>query len=121
MSARAPRCSLKMPDIRLQPIPVLTGLRRFSCFAGGVHVRKVRDPRHHFSNRVREGVVLFAFNYARCLECSIKRESSTGQTVPIGRGLEFMAELLSAAKLTGTKQESAFNLFLFMVSGAVCD
>ena len=29
-----------MPDIRLQPIPALTYyLRRFSCFAGGVHIR----------------------------------------------------------------------------------
>src|SRR5712692_6196211 len=31
-----------MPDIRLQPIPALTYLRRFSCVAGGVHIRVVR-------------------------------------------------------------------------------
>jgi len=31
-----------MPDIRLQPIPALTYLRRFSCIAGGVHIRGVR-------------------------------------------------------------------------------
>src|SRR5581483_2755270 len=43
MSARAQRCSLQMPDIRLQPIPALTCyLRRFSCVAGGVHIRTVR-------------------------------------------------------------------------------
>jgi hypothetical protein len=39
MSARAQRRSLTMPDIRLQPIPALTYLRRPSFFAGGVHIR----------------------------------------------------------------------------------
>jgi hypothetical protein len=42
MSARAHRRSLKMPDIRLQPIPALTYLRRPSFFAGEVHIRAVR-------------------------------------------------------------------------------
>jgi hypothetical protein len=32
-----------------------------------------------------------------------------------------MTEFLSAAKLTGTKQKSAFNLVSLMESGAVCD
>ena len=48
MSARALRGSHQMPDIRLQPIPALTYLRRFSCFAGGVHIRVVRQ--HSFEH-----------------------------------------------------------------------
>jgi len=43
MSARAQRRSLTMPDIRLQPIPALTYLRRPSFFAGGVHIRLLGD------------------------------------------------------------------------------
>src|SRR5947208_856522 len=47
MSARAHRRSLKMPDIRLQPIPALTYLRHLSSFVGGVHIRAVRRlPKH---------------------------------------------------------------------------
>src|SRR5581483_5618648 len=46
MSARALRRSLKMPDIRLQPIPALTFLRLPSSFAAGVHIRAVRTHRY---------------------------------------------------------------------------
>jgi hypothetical protein len=41
MSARDLINSQQTPNIRLQPIPALTTVRRFSCFPGGVHIRNV--------------------------------------------------------------------------------